>query len=287
MMARLSHLNGASGVGKSTLARAFAAENSGTLALDADRIVAMIGGWRDDFLAALPIARALAAEMTYVHLKNGYDVVMPQLVTDSAESLPYRRAVEAAHGVYVEVVLRADVDTTIERFYDRARSTGDAVDVVLERLIDGWSGPRLIPKITDDLARYLVDRDPIVIDTQDLSVQQILQQLIRRPQRVIQRTQTVDGGTDNTAPSRDGIRPTGPAPGPSRWLAISHRRPSPHVRRPGCGSSTVGRVAQPPNAIRPRDQGCSCSSAAARRCSRAEWAVQPGLRRAFDPLASR
>ena len=47
-MAGLIHLNGPSRVGKSTLARRYADEHQGTLALDLDVLAGLIGGWREN-----------------------------------------------------------------------------------------------------------------------------------------------------------------------------------------------------------------------------------------------
>jgi len=47
----LIHLNGPSGVGKSTLAQRYVDEHPGVLNLDIDAVVSLIGGWRDDFLS--------------------------------------------------------------------------------------------------------------------------------------------------------------------------------------------------------------------------------------------
>jgi predicted kinase len=69
-MARLIHLNGRPGVGKSTVARLYAAEHPGTL-LDVDLVVSMIGGWRESFWQTLPIGRRLAAVMAQEHATDG------------------------------------------------------------------------------------------------------------------------------------------------------------------------------------------------------------------------
>jgi hypothetical protein len=55
-MPRLIHLNGPSRVGKSTLARRYAAEHPGVLNVDIDLIVGTLDGWREDFDAALAVA---------------------------------------------------------------------------------------------------------------------------------------------------------------------------------------------------------------------------------------
>jgi predicted ABC-type ATPase len=46
---RFFHLNGPPGIGKSTVAAVFAAEHPGVLNLDIDQVVALIGGWQDNF----------------------------------------------------------------------------------------------------------------------------------------------------------------------------------------------------------------------------------------------
>ena len=50
--ARLIHLNGPPGIGKTTLARRYAAEHLGVLLCDIDVLRTMIGGWQDDDGAA-------------------------------------------------------------------------------------------------------------------------------------------------------------------------------------------------------------------------------------------
>ena len=56
--ARLIHLNGPPGIGKTTLARRYAAEHLGVLLCDIDVLRTMIGGWQDDDGAARGAALA-------------------------------------------------------------------------------------------------------------------------------------------------------------------------------------------------------------------------------------
>lgn len=44
---RLIHLNGAPGIGKSTLAARYAAEHPGTMAVELDVLRTWVGGWRE------------------------------------------------------------------------------------------------------------------------------------------------------------------------------------------------------------------------------------------------
>ncbi|KOV90175.1 hypothetical protein ADL03_00775 [Nocardia sp. NRRL S-836] len=153
------HLNGPTGVGKSTLAARYAAGHPLTLNLDADEIVRLVGGWRDDFFATVDLVRPLAITMATHHLATGHDVVMPQLVTNLGQRAAFAGAATAAGARYVEVVLLAPRDTAIERF--RARS--HPIDEVVERL----GGAALIHRVYDDLAAYLTPEATVVETGQD------------------------------------------------------------------------------------------------------------------------
>jgi hypothetical protein len=41
----------------------------------------MVGGWGDSFSDSFEAGRLLAAAMARVHLVNGHDVIMPQMMT--------------------------------------------------------------------------------------------------------------------------------------------------------------------------------------------------------------
>src|SRR3954452_24049614 len=157
-MARLVHLNGPPGVGKSSVARAYAADHPGALLLDADVVVSMISGWRDSFWETLHVARRLAAAMAREHLASGSDVVLPQLVTRAEEIAPYLRAVDEAGATYVEVVLLADPPTTFDRFSARAAEEGEPIGRHVGAIVAESGGPELLATIRGDLLRYLDGR---------------------------------------------------------------------------------------------------------------------------------
>jgi AAA domain len=165
-MARLIHLNGPPGVGKSTVARLYAADPPGTLAVDVDLVVSMIGGWRENFWQTLPVGRRLAALMAQEHLASGQDVLLPQLVTSKCEIEPYLAAVQNAGATYSEIVLFADLHTTVARFVERPMGEVDSIDRHLTDVVREGGGDHLLRKIRGDLTDYLAEAENYVaVDT--------------------------------------------------------------------------------------------------------------------------
>ena len=119
-MPRFIHLNGPPGIGKSTVARAFAAEHPGVLNLDIDQVVALIGGWQDCFWDALKAGGMLAASMARTHLASGRDVIMPRLIANSPDFAKFETAAATAGAEYCHILLTADVESAIARFAQRA-----------------------------------------------------------------------------------------------------------------------------------------------------------------------
>ena len=74
---RLILLNGAPGVGKSTLAQRYLDDHPLTLLLDIDAIRVSLGCWQDRDESKL-LARHLALGLAQAHLRAGYDVIVPQ-----------------------------------------------------------------------------------------------------------------------------------------------------------------------------------------------------------------
>jgi predicted kinase len=155
-MPTLIHLNGPSGVGKSTLARRYADEHPGVLDLDADVVLSLIGGWRVDFFAAVGPARHLALAMAEAHLRSGHDVVLPQLATSTAEAERFEGAATAARAGYVEVALLVAPEEQISRF--RTGEARSGVRRQVARAVDAHGGDELLRKINQDFVSYLAHR---------------------------------------------------------------------------------------------------------------------------------
>ena len=177
-MPRLIHLNGPSRVGKSTLARRYADEHPGTLALDLDVLAGLIGGWASDFSAALETARGHGRELAVRHLRSGHDVVLPQLVTahDRDPDPALEEAARAADATYVQVALMVDDDEHLRRLHGKQPAT--AVEARVQRALED---PRsdLVERIRSHLDDYLACRpDAIRLDTTGLGEDESYRRLL-------------------------------------------------------------------------------------------------------------
>jgi predicted kinase len=130
-VARLIHLNGPPGVGKSTIARRHVEAHPGTLNLDIDVLRTLIGGWSTDFAGAGALIRPAAIAMATAYLTNGHDVVLPQLIARLEELAKFEAAAVDAGAAFHQVVLMTSKAEAVARFHDRRGEGEDA---------DGWHG---------------------------------------------------------------------------------------------------------------------------------------------------
>jgi predicted kinase len=152
---RLIHLNGPTGVGKSTLAARYTAAHPKTLNLDADEIVRLIGGWREDFYGAVGLVRPLALSMAATHLASGNDVVMPQLIMRHTERAKFADAATSAGADYLEFVLLTPPETAISRYRHREHH--------IDHVVEALGGATVIQQSHDRITAYLTP-DTTVID---------------------------------------------------------------------------------------------------------------------------
>jgi predicted kinase len=121
---RLIHLNGPPGVGKSTVARRYAAEHPGTLLCDLDMLRTWISGWQGDREAA-DRTRTAGLAMMSAYLATGRDVVLPQLVARDDQLSRFTRAAHEAGAQHAHLMLVLDPDAAVRRFRDRAAEATD------------------------------------------------------------------------------------------------------------------------------------------------------------------
>jgi predicted kinase len=159
-MVSLVHLNGPSGAGKSTLAQRYVEDHAGVLNLEIDVVVSLIGGWRNDFFTTVSPARDIAVAMAETHLRSGDDVVMPQLVTTTAQAQRFEQAAQRAGARYVEVALMLEPAQQVGRF--RVKARGSDVAAQIERAVDAEGGDAVLKRIHQHFTEYLEDRREVL-----------------------------------------------------------------------------------------------------------------------------
>ena len=160
----LLHLNGASGVGKSTLAHRFAAERPGTLLCDIDGLRTLVSGWEDDFVGTGDAVRTTALAMITAYLRTGRDVVLPQLIVTPSEADRFRAAADEAGAAYVGVVLRLDGDALLARLHARPDTP---VTAVVRRIIAERGGDPLVLSGQEQLLALAPTLGLTVVDADD------------------------------------------------------------------------------------------------------------------------
>lgn len=156
-MTRLILLNGLPGVGKSTLARRWAADHPGTLVCDVDVLRTWIGGWRDDFVGAGALVRPGALGLIRGYLEGG-DVVLPQLLADPGELAKFREAGESAGAGFVHVLVADPSGDPAGRF--RRRTGDDPWHADVRALVEEAGGDAVIERYAERLR--LLEPDVVV-----------------------------------------------------------------------------------------------------------------------------
>ncbi|WP_375475714.1 AAA family ATPase [uncultured Jatrophihabitans sp.] len=157
-MPRLIVLNGMPAVGKTTLARRYAADHRLTLVLDLDSIRRLLGGWRDDPTQAGLVARELSVPLAGAHLRAGRDVVVPQYLA-RPEFLGQLEAVGSEAGAdYAEFVLTDDRDTLFRRFAERTAAAAEPAHVEAGEQIAQLGGEPVLGAMYDRLLQLINTR---------------------------------------------------------------------------------------------------------------------------------
>ena len=163
MVARLVHLNGPPGIGKSTLSALYADRNPGTLNLDVDTLHHLIGGWQDEESDTWPLVWSLVRAMAATHLDGGHDVVLPQYVGKVDEIIGFEELAREHGAGFREVVLLDDREAAIERFHRRAQDSDDPWIRHHHRLIEVGGGPIVLGTMFDNLIEVVRLRPAAVV----------------------------------------------------------------------------------------------------------------------------
>lgn len=163
-MPTLLHLNGPSGVGKSTLARAHAAARPGTLVCDIDELRSWVSGWDEDFAGTGEAVRSSALALITAYLRSGGDVVLPQLIVTPTQIDRFEAAAAEAGASYVGVVLSLAPQKLLDRLHAREETP---VTAVISRIIAERGGDDLVVRAGAQLLELAGERGMRVVDATD------------------------------------------------------------------------------------------------------------------------
>jgi predicted kinase len=150
-------LNGPCGIGKSTLAQKYVDEHPMALNLDMDNIRAMLGQWRTDKERSVTQKLKLAHALAEIQLRDGYDVVVPNIL--QTEALEQFDKIAAMCGAMVcEIVLMAPKDEAIRRFIERGRADGNPTGFRPGGVLETGGGVAKLEQMYDDLEMTLASR---------------------------------------------------------------------------------------------------------------------------------
>jgi predicted kinase len=156
-------VNGAPAVGKTTIARRYAADHPLALVLDVDLIRTQLGGW-EYHDASKRIARELAIELARAHLRGGYDVVVPQFI-GRPEFVAELAALAKETGVeFCEIVLADEPARIAERFRRRRAEHAEDATRHPEYDIADHAIDRVVADANEGLLREAASRGALVID---------------------------------------------------------------------------------------------------------------------------
>ncbi|EON23442.1 MULTISPECIES: AAA family ATPase [Nocardioides] len=173
-MSVLLHLNGAPGVGKSTIAERLVATRPGWLNCDIDFLRALMGGWRDDYVGAGARIRPLARELMAAQLATGRGVVLPQLIMEDRELSQFRSLATVCGVPYVHVYIEAPDEELAMRWQRRSDKQWVSASQRILRSLGGTEAVLMAGALARELA--VVDRAVFVRSDRgriDVAVDQI------------------------------------------------------------------------------------------------------------------
>ncbi len=164
-MSVLLHLNGAPGVGKSTIAERLVASRPGWLNCDMDILRTLIGGWQDDFSAAGAQIRPVAREMMGAQLGSGRGVVLPQMIIQDHELAQFKSLATLCGVPYVHVFIDAPRQEVAMRWQRGAGTPCAAISRRVLRELGGTDAVLMAGGLARELA--VVDRAVFVTSHKD------------------------------------------------------------------------------------------------------------------------
>ena len=181
LMSRLIHLNGPPGIGKSIPARRFVDAHPGVLNCDVDVLRTLIGGWQSDFSRAGALIRPAALAMIEAYLRNGNDVVLPQMLIDPVELARFEKSATDAGAEFIERMLMDTPIASVARFHRRGQSESeDPWHDHVRTIVAAQGGDAMLAQQHAALERLLAERPAaVVIDSIEGDIEQTFRSLIK------------------------------------------------------------------------------------------------------------
>ncbi|MGH3413495.1 MAG: AAA family ATPase [Marmoricola sp.] len=170
-MARLIHLNGPPGIGKSTVARRYVEQRPGVLNCDVDVLRSLVGGWRSDFIGTGRLVRPAALALIEAYLHESGDVVLPQMLLPLQELELFEAAAYRAGAAFVTIMLLDDRDRVVRRFRRRGYADPDPWHDQVRAIVDDEGGDSRLLECYDALMRLRERRsDTMVVRSTEADV---------------------------------------------------------------------------------------------------------------------
>jgi predicted kinase len=151
MKPKLIILNGALGVGKSTLAEKYAEEHPLTLKLDIDEVRRWISHFREEKEISGPLSKKIAGEIARVHLQAGYDVVISQIFIQQEYLESLENITKESGADFCEFLLSIPKEDSIRRFIARGKASGYPDGFNPGGLVDLGGREKKLEQMYDDM----------------------------------------------------------------------------------------------------------------------------------------
>lgn len=163
MKPKLIILNGAPGVGKSTLAQKYADMYPLTLKLDVDVIRRFISNYREQFHESGSLSKTLALEMARTHLNSGHDVIIAQCYRKLENLQELERLAQDCNVDFYEFLLSLSKEEAIARFIKRGQDEGAPDGFLPNGLVTRGGGRTKLESMYDEMMTVVSQRPNMII----------------------------------------------------------------------------------------------------------------------------
>ncbi len=179
MKPKLIILNGPLGIGKSTIAKAYAQKHPLTLNLDIDKVWSTISHWREEKDTSASIAQRMAIEMARINLIEKNDVIIPQIIQDDMLRERFQSLAKECEADFFEFLLLVDKTEAIKRYKVRGRASGYVSGFRPGGIIDSGGREKKLSEMYDNMLKSSDSSPQIIrIESIDGDIEGTLDQLI-------------------------------------------------------------------------------------------------------------